>query len=47
MDYDGNVTADESPFKNQKGIHAIKQFHLDFCISKKDGMKSFIIQMYF
>ena len=47
MDYDGKVTADESPFKNQKGFHTIKEFHFDFCISKKDGMQSFIIQIYF
>ena len=47
MDYDGTVTADESPFKNQKGFHTMIQFHLVFYNSKKDGMQSFVIQIYF
>ena len=47
MDYDGKVTADENPFKNQKGFHIIKQFHIDFCNSKNDEMQSSIFQMYF
>ena len=47
MDYDGKVTADESPFKNQKGFHIIKQFHLEFRNSKNDEMQSCIFQMYF
>ena len=47
MDYDGTVTADESPFKNQKGFHITKQFHLDFYINSNDVMQQYIIQIHF
>ena len=30
MDYEGKVTADENPFKNQKGLYVTKQLYLDF-----------------
>ena len=36
MDYDGKVTADENPFKNQKGLYITKQFHIDLCINSND-----------
>ena len=47
MDYDGKVTADENPFKNQKGFYITKQFHLDLCIYSNDGVQLHIIECTF
>ena len=47
MDYDGKVTADENPFKNQKGFYITKQFHIDFCIYSNDGVQLHITECTF